>query len=135
MKQIDTAVKRETIYIAISELIFSLLMESVFLIVGKWNISVFYGNLLSASASVLNFFLMGITVQKALDKDEKQRVTVVKLSQSLRMLFIFAVATLGLLLPCFHIISVLVPLFFPRIAVMFRPVFNRLPDKKAAKDD
>ena len=135
MKQIDTTVKRETAYIALFVLILSLLMHSVFLIVGKWNTGVLFGNLLSGAASVCNFFLMGLTVQKALDKEEKQRTNFVKLSQTLRMLFLFAVAAAGLLLPCFNIVAVLLPLFFPRIAIACRPLFNNRVKSEETKEE
>ena len=52
--------------------------ELVFLIIGKWDYTVLLGNLLSGCAAVLNFLLMGITVQNALSKDEKSAKTAVR---------------------------------------------------------
>ena len=34
-------------------------------------------------------------------------------------------AALGVLLPCFNTVTALVPLFFPRLAVAFRPLVGR----------
>ena len=46
-------------------------------------------------------------------------------SHGLRLLLLFVAALLGVLLPCSHTIAVLVPLFFPRIAFAFRPLFEK----------
>ena len=59
---INETVRRETIYICIWTFIFSVLMQAVFLLLGKWALSVLFGNVLSASLSILNFFLMALTV-------------------------------------------------------------------------
>lgn len=130
--KVDTAVRHETCYIAIWIVIFSILMEAIFLIIGKWDITVFWGNLLSGIVATVNFFLMGLTVQKAVTKEEKQAANTMKLSQTLRMLLLFIAAALGVTLPCFHICSALIPLFFPRIAIALRPLFNK---KRAANDN
>ena len=130
MKKIDSTVLKETIYIAWMTLILSVLMQSVFLIIGKWDYTVLLGNTLSGAAAVLNFFLMGLAVQSAVLKDEKDAATAMKASQSLRMFMLFAVAAVGVLLPCFHTVTVLVPFFFPRIAVALRPRFDKKDEKK-----
>ena len=125
MKKIDTVVIKETIYIAYFVIILSIAMEAVFLILRKWDVTVLLGNILSASAAVLNFLFMGITVQNAVMKDEKDAKTAVKASQSLRTFFLFTVAAIGALVPIFNIWSSLIPLLFPRIAIMFRPLFDK----------
>ena len=127
--KIDPTVRKETLYIGVAVLILSALMEAAFLIIGKWDYTVLLGNLLSGCAAVLNFFLMGISVQNVVGREEKEIVSRVRLSQVLRYLMLFAVAILGLLLPCFNLFSVLIPLFFPRIAASFRPLFLRQKDK------
>ena len=38
---------------------------------------------------------------------------------------IFAATVLGVLLPCFNTITSIVPIFFPRIALAFQPIFLR----------
>ena len=125
MKKIDPVVIKETKYIAYFVIILSIAMEAVFLILRKWDVTVLLGNILSASAAVLNFVFMGITVQNAVMKDEKDAKTAVKASQSLRTFFLFAVAAIGALVPIFNIWSSLIPLLFPRIAIMFRPLFDK----------
>ena len=123
--KIDATVWRETLYIAAGVVILSALMESVFLIIGKWDITVLFGNLLGGFCAVLNFFLMGLTVQKALTKEEKEARDVIKLSHTLRMLMQLAFAAIGFLIPIFSEIAMLLPLLFPRIAIIFRPLLDK----------
>ena len=123
MKKVDKTVLKETKYIAAFVLIFSALTQAVFLIIGKWDYTVLLGNVLSGIAAILNFFLMGITVQAAVGKEDKQAQSTMKMSQSLRTLMLFAAAALGVLLPCFNTVTTLIPLFFPRIAIAFKPLF------------
>ncbi|MBO7310120.1 MAG: hypothetical protein J6U86_01860 [Clostridia bacterium] len=129
MKKVDATILKETKYIAIWVLIFSAVMEAVFLLIGKWNYTVLLGNLLSASASVLNFFLMGITIQKALDKDVKEAKTAMKVSQLYRTLLLLAVAIIGAVLPCFNLWAVIIPFLFPRIAIAIRPIIDKKSNK------
>ncbi len=125
MKKIDPTVLKETGYIAAMVFIFSLALQSVFLIIGKWDYTVLTGNLLGFVAAVGNFFLMGLSVQSSLGKEEKDAKNLMKLSQSLRLLLIFVIALIGYLVPVFNTIAVLIPLLFPRIAVALRPVFMK----------
>lgn len=125
MKKIDSTVLRETTYIAVWVLIFSILLQAVFLVIGKWDYTVLLGNLLSGAFCVLNFLLMGITVQNALGKDEKDAKTAIKVSQLYRNLLLLIVAVIGVVLPVFNVWAVIVPLFFPRIAIALRPLFNK----------
>lgn len=129
MKPIEPAVKKETAYIAGWSLLLSVVMELVFWAVGAMDYSVPLGNLLGVAASLLNFFLMGLTIQKAVGLEEKAASAKMKLSQMLRMLMVLVLAVLGLALPCFHTVAVLVPFFFPRIAISFRPLFDRKNDQ------
>ena len=125
MKKIDATVLKETGYIAAMVFIFSLALQSVFLIIGKWDYTVLTGNLLGFVAAVGNFFLMGLSVQASLGKEEKDVKNLMKVSQSLRLLLIFVIALIGYLVPVFNTIAVLIPLLFPRIAVALRPVFMK----------
>lgn len=124
MKKIDKTVKKETLYIAAVTLILSALMQSVFLIISKWNTTVLLGNLLGAITAVGNFFLMGLTVQTALERDEKGAKKLVRLSQGLRYIMLIAVAAIGHFLSAFNLVAVIVPFIFPSIAVRLRPLFK-----------
>lgn len=132
MKKINDTVRNETLYIIACVTILSLLMQSVFLIIGMWDYTVLLGNLLSAAGAIGNFFLMGITVQTAVEKEEKQAAELMRFSQTMRMFLLLAVAVLGVVLSCFNTAAAIIPLFFPRIALIFRPFFKT--DDDSAQD-
>ena len=122
----DSVVKKETRFIAAWEVIFSVALQAVFLVVGKWDYTVLLGNLLSGIAAVANFWLMGVTVVKTLEKqkdDEKEARQFAKTSQTLRYTMLVIVGAVGLSLPCFNLYSVLIPLLFPRISAWIRMMF------------
>lgn len=130
MKKPNETVKKETVYIAVWVVIFSVMMEGIFLIIGKWDGTVLFGNLLGAVFAVLNFLLMGITVQAAVSKEEKSAATTIKFSQSLRFFMLFVVAGIGILAPVFSAPAVIIPLFFPRAAIFIKSFCQK---KSAAK--
>lgn len=125
--KIDPTVRRESRRIALAVLILSALMEAVFLILGRWDYTVLLGNLLGGGAAVLNFFLMGLTIQHAMTLEESEMRARVKLSQTARMMMLMLVGVLGIVLPCFHAVAVVVPFLFPRIAIFVRGLINREP--------
>ena len=122
LTKIDETVNKETGYIALWILIFSILMQAVFLVAGRWSYTVLLGNLLSGALGTGNFLLMGLAVQNAVGKEEKEAKDVMKVSQALRTLLLFVVVALGVLLSCFDTVAVIIPLFFPRLAIAIRPL-------------
>ena len=125
MAKIDGVVAKETRYIAGITIILSILMEAVFLIIGMWSYKVLIGNILGAAVAVANFLLMGITVQNAVQKDEKDAASLMKVSQMLRNLMLLITALLAFLLPFINPAAAIIPLFFPRIAIFLIPVRDR----------
>ena len=125
--KVDTTVRRETLYIAGWVVFLSAIMEIVFLVAGFWDYTVILGNL-------LNFFLMGLTVQRAVLEEKKKAANRMKLSQMLRMLMLFAAAAVGVFVPCFHFLAALIPLFFPRIGILFRPLIKRRKKQQEEKE-
>ncbi|MBO5369356.1 MAG: hypothetical protein J6B23_01620, partial [Clostridia bacterium] len=61
-------------------------------------------------------------VQKAVVQDEADARKTIRTSQSLRTFFMFVFVVLGVVVPCFSTLSVIIPLFFTRIAIAFRPL-------------
>ena len=121
----DPTVKKETLYIASVTGILSLLLQAGFLVSMHWNYTVLLGNLLGAVTAVGNFFLMGLTVQNAVEREKKPAADLMKFSQNMRLLMQLVVAVLGFALPCFNGYAVIIPLFFPRIAIMIRPFLDK----------
>ena len=80
MAKIDKVVIKETKYIALWVGILSLIMELVFVILAKWDYTVILGNVLGGGAAVLNFFLMGLGVQKAVTMEPKDAKQLIKIA-------------------------------------------------------
>ena len=122
---VSDVVKKETGFILLGAVILSVIMELVFLFLGFWDYTVLLGNILSTAVCTLSFFLMGLTVQKAVGLGEDAARRKMKSSHSLRYLMIIAAVVLGAVLPWFNIIAVLIPLFFNRITVPVRSAIHR----------
>lgn len=142
MKKIDPVILKETAFVALVSLAMSVFMQSIFLIVdywvpNAWDWLIIIGNLIGYIASVGNFFLMGLTVQKALGKEPKDAANFMKVSQMARILMLFLVALGAYLIDQFafdtfnvgFIIAVIVPYTFPRIAVMLRPLASKIKNR------
>ena len=124
MIKVNDAVKRETVYIVCFCAFLSLLMQVVFTLFKRWDYTVILGNLLSFAVAVLNFYFMGITVQKVVSKDSESAKKIIRSSQSIRNVCVFLAIVVGVAVPCFNTLAVVLPVFFPRIAVSFRPFFK-----------
>lgn len=127
MKRIDPTIKKETLYIAGWSLIFSMIMQAVFLLIHRWDYTVLLGNLLSYSVMTLNFFLMCLTIIKMveLQKQGQDAKQYMKVSKIYRFMMIIVVLVLGALLDCFNLWATIIPVIFPRIAIALRPLFMR----------
>ncbi len=125
MQTIDPTVKKETKYIAAWVLVLSAVMQAVFLVIGQWDVSVLLGNVLSGTAVIANFFAMALTVARAVGKEKKDAAQMMKLSSTVRFFVLFVVVLVGVLLDCFHLWTVLIPLLFPRVAIAFRSLWDK----------
>ncbi len=134
MIKANSTVKKETQYIAFFSIALSLLMQVVFLLLKRWDYTVLLGNLLSLAVAILNFYFMGISVQKAVTIDVADAKKVIRASQSARNAAIFVAVAIGVVAPCFNTVAVIVPVFFPRIAVSFRPLFAKNDEKEVTDE-
>ena len=128
MAGLDPTVKKETLYIAAWEIVLCVLMNAIFLIVSRWDLTVLWGTLLGGTVAVLNFFLLGVSLQKSLTYEEKKATSFMKLSKALRMLGIVLIALAAYLAPIFSLLAAVLPLLFPRLAIAFRPLFDKKED-------
>ena len=115
---VQPAVKKETKKVAIGTFICVALMWAVFGIGHAvmpqkipFDYTVILAGLIGGIVAVLNFFLMGMTVQKVVSmEDDKQAAMKMKTSYSQRMMFQLAA-------PCFQFVAGLLPLLFPNIVI------------------
>ena len=126
--KIEPAVKLESKRIAIGVLAMSVIMEIVFVVLGRFDYTVLLGNLLGGGWAILNFFLMALAVQKSVKKELPQEAKLVlQNSYTKRLLFSVAILLIGIKVEYVNWISVVIPLIFPRItiAIIKLPIFQR----------
>lgn len=119
----DPSVKREIGYVTLGTLLLTAAEIGVFLAIGKYTADVLYGAILSACAGILNFFLLAVTVTRALSyppEEEAAAKGFLKLSRIARMFFLLAALAVGVIL--FSKWSTLITIFFPRIIIGVRAV-------------
>jgi hypothetical protein len=119
------AIRKETRRVAIYVIIGVAVMFVVFAILhGKFpervpfDLTVILGGICGGIVAVLNFFLMGVTVQKVTDlENEADARNMMKASYSRRMMMQGVWVVLAILLPCFQFAAGLIPLLFPGIGI------------------
>jgi hypothetical protein len=131
--KIDAVIWREVRFVAVGTAFFSALLQLVYLAIGAWAPSVLLGTLLSAFASIANFLLLGVSVQKALALGDPDGAKAsLKLSQMLRMFGMLAVLAVGVILDCFSTVAVIVSIFFPRMTLVVRQAVLAKRNRAAA---
>ena len=132
MSKLDPAVRKETGYIAFWVILLSILMESVFLVIGQWNWrEVLIGNLGGAAAAVGSFFLLAVTVSKAVSSGKPDEAAKrVKASAGLRLIGMGGICALMIGLLHTNVYATVIPLLFPRIGLLFRPMIDKKNGKQ-----
>lgn len=98
--KIDGTVKKETAYVAIAEAVLIAVMLAVYLIISKFTLNVLFAALTSGAVAVLNFFVMGLTVQKAVTvDDDSDRRKLIRASQLVRLLVMGVVVIVCAVVP------------------------------------
>ncbi len=121
----------QTAVVAVGEALGVGAMYGIFALLGKFNNTVLLGGIVGGFMTVLNFFLMAVSVNIAADKATDQNVNgakaVVKLSYFGRLVLLavvlFAFLKSGLCNP----IALVVPLIFSRITLTLWEFFRRKP--------
>lgn len=127
--------RRETGRIACGVLGFSAVMELVFVLLRRWDLTVLWGNLLGGGWAVLNFFLLGLTVQKMADEPDPKRAKLKQQgSYSGRMLLTLGMIILAVQAPVFSWPAAVIPLLFPRLTILVMQMLGMYkPDKNTSQ--
>ena len=87
--------------------------------------TVFLGGIGGGPVAVLNFFLMGLAVQKAASaSDEGTARMKLKASYSQRFLMQILWVILAIVAPCFHFVAGIAPLLFPGTGIKIMGIFH-----------
>jgi len=130
-KDLAPAVKKETLRVAVVTAALIVIMWVAFGIghavsPGQipFNYTVILGGLGGGFIAVLNFFMMGVTVQKvAGTENEDDARAKMRMSYSQRMLLQIIWIIIAIAAPCFHFAAGIAPLFFPSIGIKLRAIF------------
>lgn len=124
-------VLRETKRIAIGEVILLAIMWIVYALTGRFSLAVVLGGLIGGAYAVFNFFMLGMTVQKAAqvqpDNAEMARMQM-KSSYNMRMVGMLAVAVLAFALPFVDGLAAIIPLLFPRLTILALQLTGQIKD-------
>ncbi len=130
----DTMKKDEPVYQEMRSLApYFLIISGVYLavtialcFVPRFDYTLPVGAVYGTVTAAVNFLLLGKTAQKALRKrTEKSANTYMSTMYALRYLGLFAVLTLGALAPFINLITAIIPLFFPKIAILIRTIIRK----------
>ena len=124
-KNAAPAVRKETRRIAVITLIGLVLMIIGFAVGHAvlpekipFDYRVFAGGIGGSAVAVLNFFRMGLAVQKAsAAPDEDTARLTIRASYSQRMMMMIIWMVLAAALPCFQVAAGLLPLLFPSLGI------------------
>ncbi len=126
----DSAVRRETARVATGVFALVAVMLAVYAVIGKFSVPALLGGVYTGLLTVVNFFIMGMTVQgitnraaeKARTEQEIVELTLemknrMKLSYNLRMIALFALLVAGIAVFKFDPIATILPILFPSLVI------------------
>ena len=87
--------------------------------------TVFLGGAVGGCVAVLNFFFMGLAVQKAAAATDEDTARMrIKASYSQRMMIQMLWVIIAIVAPCFHFVAGIVPLLFPGTGIKIAGIFH-----------
>lgn len=127
----DNVVKKEIKCISLFTLVFSVIMQVIFLLLGRYDYTVFLGSVYGGLLSILNFALLGLTVQKLANEPESDKVRK-DFTSSFRsrscILIVFTI--IGIVCHAFNSVAVILSILCPKIYYLLIPFVR----KDIAKD-
>ena len=133
LENVQPAVKKETKRVVMITGAGLILMWILFAILHftmpdkvPFDYTVFLGGIGGGVIAVLNFFLMGLTVQKAASAtDEGAARMKLKASYSQRFMMMILWVIIAIVAPCFQFVAGIAPLLFPGTGLKFVGIFHK----------
>lgn len=120
------ALKKEAITMTVGMVVLCAIMLAVFAVLGYYDSRALLGALLGGTYAVINFILLGITVQLSTKKKSaKAAQSFMGASYTLRLVLTAAVVIIGIKVDIFNYVAVFIPLFFPRIVIFFSNILRK----------
>lgn len=141
--KLQSASKREIKRIALGTFAFDVpLIAGLFLMsqfgMGKFDYSIFLGALVGSLVAILNFTIMCLTIQKAVDIEEKKQMKAfIQGSYNGRLLLQAAWIVVAFLVPHFNVIAAAAPLLFPNLTIFYLQMKGKLvtPSERTSAPD
>jgi len=123
------SIVKETKRIAVGTVIMLVVMLAVYAVLGKFTVGVLLGGLLGSAYAIFNFFMLGMTLQKAASMTDQQMAHMkVRSSYSTRMIGMLILAVVAFALPFVEGIPCLIALLFPRATIFALQVTGQIKD-------
>lgn len=123
------SVVKETKRIGVGTVIMLVVMLAVYAVLGKFTVGVLLGGLLGSAYAIFNFFMLGMTLQKAASMTDQQMAHMkVRSSYSTRMIGMLILAVVAFALPFVEGIPCLIALLFPRATIFVLQVTGQIKD-------
>ena len=130
--KLDPEVKKEMRFMALGCAVCSAAVALVFIIIGKFDLSVLWGTLIGYALAVGNFCLMSFGIIKALETgDEAAAKLKMRSSYIWRTIVMLAIMALSIAVEFIHWVPVLASVFYPRIIITVRGLINNYKLKKS----
>ena len=123
------SIVKETKRIAVGTVIMLVVMLAVYAVLGKFTVGVLLGGLLGSAYAIFNFFMLGMTLQKAASMTDQQMAHMkVRSSYSTRMIGMLILAVVAFALPFVEGLPCLIALLFPRATIFVLQVTGQIKD-------
>ena len=125
-------VLRETKRIAVGVFSMLAIMLIVYAAMGRFSLAVVLGGLIGALYAVLNFLLLGMTVQKVAEmregNEELARMQM-KSSYNMRMVIMILLIVVAFALPFVDGLACMIPMLFPRLTILVLQLTGKIKDE------
>ncbi|MEG1801096.1 MAG: ATP synthase subunit I [Oscillospiraceae bacterium] len=116
--KLDAEVVKQVKNIAMYNGALTAVLNLVFFFIGKWDYTVLLGSLLGYSMSLISFIFLGISIQKAMEKEQKQAQAYMQSTYIGRMALTVVMIVIAITVPAINWVSAVIPLVFTRISIM-----------------
>ena len=104
-------------------------MFVVYAIMGRMTLGVALGGLIGGAYGILNFFMLGMTIQKASrETDEMMARARIRSSYSMRMMGALIIGVIAFAIPFVDGLPCIIALLFPRITILIMQITGQVKD-------
>ena len=139
--KLQPASKKEIKRILFGTLVLDVLLVAGLFLLSQFDIGSFdlgrilVSALIGSGIAVLNFTLMCLTIQSAVEMEDKKKMQAkFQLSYNARMILQSAWVVIAFLVPAFHFIAGAAPVLFPKITILYLQASGKLVTRDASAD-